>query len=36
VANLFFIPYFPAWSILVIALDVWVIWSLTRPSAIQT
>jgi hypothetical protein len=35
VANFFFIPYFPAWSILVIALDVWVIWSLTRPSAIR-
>ncbi|HEY6775037.1 MAG TPA: hypothetical protein VI122_00835 [Thermoleophilaceae bacterium] len=36
VANFFFIPYYPAWSILVIALDVWVIWSLTRPSAIRT
>lgn len=36
VANFFFIPYFPAWSILVIALDVWVIWSLTRPGAIRT
>lgn len=36
VANFFFIPYFPAWSILVIALDVWVIWSLTRPSALRT
>ena len=36
VANFFFIPYFPAWSILVIALDVWVIWSLTRPGVIRT
>jgi uncharacterized membrane protein len=36
VANFFFMPYFPAWSILVIALDVWVIWSLTRPGAIRT
>jgi hypothetical protein len=36
VANFFFIPYFPAWSILLIALDVWVIWSLTRPGAIRT
>lgn len=36
VANFFFIPYFPAWSILVIALDVWVIWALTRPGAIRT
>jgi hypothetical protein len=36
VANFFFIPYYPVWSILVIALDVWVIWSLTRPGAIRT
>ena len=35
-AGFFFIPYYPFWAILVIALDVWVIWSLTRPSAIQT
>lgn len=34
--NFFFIPYYPFWSILVIALDVWVIWSLTRPGAIET
>ena len=34
VANFFFIPYYPFWSILVIALDVWVIWSLTRPGVI--
>jgi hypothetical protein len=33
-ANFFFIPYYPFWALLVIALDVWVIWSLTRPSAI--
>ena len=31
VANFFFIPYYPFWSILIIALAVWVIWSLTRP-----
>jgi hypothetical protein len=30
-ANFFFIPYYPFWSILVIALNVWVIWALTRP-----
>jgi hypothetical protein len=35
-ANFFFIPYYPLWSIVVIALNVWVIWSLTRPSAIRT
>jgi hypothetical protein len=31
VANFFSIPYYPFWAILVIALNVWVIWSLTRP-----
>jgi hypothetical protein len=31
-----FIPYYPVWSIVVIALDVWVIWSLTRPGAVDT
>ncbi len=30
IENFFFIPYYPFWSILVIALDVWVIWALTR------
>jgi hypothetical protein len=35
VANFFFIPYYPFWSLLIIALDVWIIWSLTRPGAIQ-
>jgi hypothetical protein len=36
IANFFFIPYYPFWSILVIALDVWVIWALTRPGALRT
>jgi hypothetical protein len=36
IANFFFIPYYPFWSILVIALDIWVIWALTRPGAIRT
>ena len=35
-ANFFFIPYYPFWSILVIALNVWVIWALTRPGAVTT
>jgi hypothetical protein len=30
------IPYYPAWSIVVIALCVCVIWSLTRPGAIHS
>ena len=36
VENFFFIPYYPFWSILVIALNVWVIWALTRPGAIRS
>jgi hypothetical protein len=36
VANFFFIPYYPFWSIVIIALDIWVIWALTRPGAIRT
>jgi len=35
-SNFFFIPYYPWWSLLVIALDIWVIWSLTRPGVIET
>ena len=35
VANFFFIPYYPFWSILVIALNCWVIWALTRPGALR-
>jgi hypothetical protein len=36
VENFFFIPYYPFWSVLVIALSVCVIWALTRPGAIET
>ncbi len=36
IENFFFIPYYPVWSIVLIALDVWVIWALTRPGAIRT
>ncbi|HET9201431.1 MAG TPA: hypothetical protein VFO84_10730 [Dehalococcoidia bacterium] len=31
VANFFFVPYFEIWSVIVIAIDVWIIWSLSRP-----
>lgn len=31
IANFFFLPYYPFWSIVMIALAVWVIWSLSRP-----
>ena len=36
VVNFFFIPYYPFWSILIIALDIWVIWALTRPGVLQS
>jgi hypothetical protein len=36
VANFFFIPYYPFWAILEIALAVWVIWALTRPGMTRT
>ena len=35
VVNFFFIPFYPFWSIVIIALDVWVIWALTRRGAIR-
>jgi hypothetical protein len=35
IENFFFIPYYPFWSIVVIALCVWVIWALTRPDALR-
>ena len=31
--NFFFIPYQPFWALLLIGLDVWVIWALTRSRA---
>jgi hypothetical protein len=36
IANFFFIPYYPVWSLLIIALDVWVIWALTRPDSLRS
>ena len=36
VANFFFIPHYPLWALVVIGLDLWVIWALTRPGAIRT
>ena len=35
VQNFFFIPYYPWWSLLIIALDIWVIWALTRPGVVR-
>jgi len=34
IANFFFIPYYPIWSLVVIGLDIWVIWALTRPGVL--
>lgn len=31
IANFFFIPFYPFWAIVLIALDVWIIWALSRP-----
>jgi hypothetical protein len=36
IVNFFFIPYYPFWAIVVIALDVWVIWAVTRPGALRS
>jgi hypothetical protein len=36
IANFFFIPYYPVWSLLIIGLDVWVIWSLSRPGVLRS
>jgi len=35
IANFFFIPYYPFWTILEIALAVWVIWAVTRPGVVR-
>jgi hypothetical protein len=35
VSNFFFIPYYPFWSLLMIALAVFVIWAVTRPGALR-
>jgi hypothetical protein len=35
ISNFFFIPYYPFWAIVVIALNVWVIWALTRPGTVN-
>ena len=36
VANFFWIPYYPFWSILTIAVACWVIWALTRPDVYRS
>ena len=39
IANFFFLPYYPIWSLVIIALDVFVIWALAtvrRPEDAST
>jgi len=36
IVNFFFIPYYPIWALVVIALDVWLIWALTRPGSLNS
>ena len=33
--NFLFLPYYPFWALLVIALDIWVIWAVTRPGVLD-
>jgi hypothetical protein len=33
--NFAFIPYYPFWSLLIIALDVWIVWALSRPAPVD-
>jgi hypothetical protein len=35
IANFFWIPYYPFWAIILIALAIWVIWAVTRPGAME-
>jgi hypothetical protein len=35
ISNFFFLPYYPVWSIVVIALDVFVIWALAAARSID-
>ena len=36
IANFFMIPYYPFWSIVIIAICMWVIWAVTRPGVYRT
>jgi hypothetical protein len=35
ITNFFYIPYYPFWSIVVIALDVFIIWSLAKVASAE-
>lgn len=34
--HFFFIPYAPVWSVLIVALNAWVIWALTESRKLRT
>jgi len=34
-SNFLFLPYYPFWALLIIALDIWVIWAVTRPGVLE-
>jgi hypothetical protein len=34
--NFLFLPYYPFWAVLMIALDIWVIWAVTRPGILES
>jgi hypothetical protein len=36
ISNFFFIPYYPFWSLLIIAIDIFAIWAITRPGVLDT
>ena len=36
IANFFFIPYYPLWSLLIIALAIYVIWAVTRSGILES
>ena len=36
ISNFFFIPYYPFWSLLIIGLAVFVIWSITRSGILES
>lgn len=36
VANFFFVPYYPLWSLLMIALAVYVIWAIARSGILRS
>lgn len=36
ISNFFFIPYYPFWSILIIALSIWVIWAIAKSGIVSS